>query len=118
GLAADGGVVDARAAAANEPPRLAVGRRQSGADKQFEGGDAARQLRLGQAELWQRAAAAALLEDAMGGRRGCRGGVAAVAEGGRLVGEDDLCLVDRGVAQLFQARDLGQRQFGEEAKET
>src|SRR6516162_8423314 len=66
-FAFDDGVVDPRAAAADQPSRLAVGGGKPGAAEQLESRDTAGQLIPRQRDLRQFAAAAAALENRLRG---------------------------------------------------
>src|SRR6516164_10116341 len=63
GLVLDDGIVDARAAAADQPPGFAVGCGEPASGERLESGDAACQQIAGHGGLRQFAAAAAALED-------------------------------------------------------
>src|SRR2546425_3762858 len=109
GLGFDDAVVDARAAALDQPAGLAVRGRQTGTDEKLEGGKTARQDVARQGQLRQLAAGTARLEDlARGLGRRLRGG-AAVAQRGRLGRQQLLRLIDLSIAQFFELRDLSER---------
>ena len=113
GLVVDDTVVDARTAAADQPPRFAVGSGEAGEAEQLEGRHAAGQQVARHRGLRQFAAAAAALEDGARGLGGRLGRFPAVTQRRRLGCQDLLRLVD--VAAL-QPLDLGEVELGEEAQ--
>ena len=119
GFVGDRGVVDARAAAADQAAGFAVAGGEAGEREEAEGGHAVREIGRGGRVMVGRVSAASPVP-----RRARRavsaalgGGVGAVGEGGRFGCEDFLGLVDVGTAQRFQPSDFGQRQVGEQAQE-
>ena len=108
------GVVHPRPARADQPPRLAVRRREAREGEQAERRDAGRKIRGRDIDGGQRVGGLALLKGAAGGLGGLQGGRLSVAQLGRLGGEDLLGFVDLRAAELFQPRDFVQRQVGEQ----
>src|SRR5271155_572465 len=112
-LVIDDPVVDARTAAADQPPGFAIGSREAGEAEELEGRHAAGQFVAGYFGLRQFTAAAAALENGTRGLRGSLGGLPAVAECRGLGRQDLFCFVDVAALQLLDPRKI---QFGEEAQ--
>ncbi len=116
-LIADGGVVDAPAAALDQASRLAVGLRQPGLLEQLEGRDAGVQIGARNLNRRQARPLRAFLKGLARGFGGGTGGVLTVTKRRRPVGQHLLGLVDVFTLERLQTRDFVQRHLGEQLQE-
>ena len=117
GLRLDHRAVDARATAADEPPRCAAGFAEARRLKQHDRGDAGFQVAPGGVDDGQVRPRRAFLEGPARGLGGVGGGLGAVTEGRRLVRQQLLGFVQLRAFQRLVARDLVEGKLGEEPHE-